>query len=281
MNPIEQVALAWQAANHTLARAGRFALWPPWLLLFAVHAVVIVLIWNAAHPLVSPVMARFVGALGGEEALRYPGLFRAMPRLLARAELWLAPILGALAAGAATLMFADLYRGRSVDSGAALRGALARGPALILALLPVQLLWIGASLVLPRLVQGSSSHTQRLEPLMLGGLAWVLQSAALFVLPILLLGRLSVPAAWAELPRAWGRGGVAALAIVALFAAPLIALGQLEAQAARIVERGTPELLGWLALLHAATAALAGFGAAGASTLLYLSAIVPHDERDA
>ena len=117
MNPIEQVSLAWLALGRTLRQAWRPALWAPWLLLGAVEVGVVVLIWGYAHPAVSWVMAPLLRNWAGEDALHYPNVLRRLPVLFGGLDLVIGAILGSIMIGAATLLFAERFRGSRAAVG--------------------------------------------------------------------------------------------------------------------------------------------------------------------
>src|SRR5262245_58204005 len=131
-----QIALGWARGGSTLPRMVQPGLWPPWLLLGAVHLVALLMLAGFAHPAVSAVMAPLVTALAGAGVRHYPEVFRQLPELQAQTGFVVDALLGPIAAGAAVAMLAAAFeRGRGT-AGDALVHALERAGALGGALLP-------------------------------------------------------------------------------------------------------------------------------------------------
>ncbi len=281
LNPIEQLALAWQALLHTVRQILRPALWAPFAMLGGIQLAVVAALWWFAHPWLSWAMAPFVTAVGGAEALHYPAVFRLMPGLYARVDLWLSVLVGAVATGAATLLFAKRFAGEPIAVGEAIGHAVRRAPALILATLPLNLLALGFSLGLERFVvqRGSSGLVLRVAPLVsLAGVA-VLQALFLYVAALVMLSGRGWLAALAALPTAAARGLWAALFLSAGSMAPHLPALWLGRSSSSVVERGVPEIVGALLVFQIASMLVAAFLLTGSATLVYQTAVAPASEE--
>lgn len=275
MNAFEQVALAGQAVARTLACVPRPATWWPWLALGAVQAAAVAAIWNVAHPWVSWALAGWVAGQAGEGALHYPGLFESLPGLVAPAGLAIGALLGPVAIGAATVLFARVFRGAAPRPGAALREAARRAPALVIANLPFHLGLLGLSLGVGGWLERSAAGgaAAALGAAALGAGSVLVQTLFFYVTGLVMLAGLGPVAALARLPRTWSRGFWAALALGVLALAALLPLQLARGRLERVVERGVPELVGGLALVEIAVTLAVWYVLAGGATLVYLAAI--------
>lgn len=282
MSAFEQIALAWQALTRSLAQLAHPATWWPWLLLGALQASVTFLLWNFAHPLVSPVMAPLVRALGGEDALHYPGLFGALPGMAATLDLAIGALPGAVAIGAATRLFEARFLGRSLAPFDALAEAGRRAPALIAAQFPLHLLAIGLGLGLGGWLESHtlSGFVRAAGTLVVMAGTLLAQALFFYVVPLVMLERRSPWSALRELPRTWRAGLWAALALAAVLLLALLPFQFFQERAGWIAERGRPELLVALALVQTSFTLLLWYALAGSATLIYLAAPMRADDTE-
>jgi hypothetical protein len=282
VNVLEQLAIGWQSLWRTVREMGRPALWAPWLVLAAAQLAVVALLWGFAHPLVSWFMAPLVRRFAGEGALHYPDVFRAMPLLASHVDVLFGALLGAILTGAATVLFAQRFRGHPLRPGEALGLAVRRSWTLVLAQLPFNVLIFALSYGLEWLVESRSSSgvTRRIVYLAVLGGSVALQALFFYVAALVMLEGRGVVQAWAALPRTWSRGFAAALMLGALMILPLFPTSQLLQRSDGIVERGTPELVGVLLLLQLLLGLGVWFVLSGTATLVYLSVLAPPDEAE-
>jgi len=278
MNAFEQLAVGWQVLVRTLARLGRPAVWAPFTPLALLEFGALVVLIGFAHPLVSWIMAPLLRRAGGEALLHYPNVLRQLPDLYGRVDLLLGATVGAVVVGAGTRVFADQFAGRRDRPGAALREATRRAPALILVSAPFNLLAYLLSSGLGWLIahRQSGALVHRFADLIVLGGTVVLQSLFFYVACDVMLAGRGVIGTLANVPHAAARGFWAALLVGALLALPLLPLQSLAGHSALIVERGTPELVGWLMAAEAAIGLVLWFALAGSATLAYLT-LVDHD----
>jgi hypothetical protein len=280
MNLFEQVALAIQAMLRTLRLFPKPVLWVPWLVLGSVQLAIVALLWGFAHPAVSWFMAPLLTRVAGAEVLRYPNLMSAMPDLFSRVDLAIGTLLGSVMIGAATVMFAEQFRGGRPRAGVALREALRRGGSLILAQLPFNVAVVGLSTLLDGwlLRRGGGGLTGRLLEFGLIAGPVVIQSLFLYVAALVMIERRSALSALAALPRTWARGFWAGLALGFTPLVLLLPLHALSDRAALLVNRGDPELVGWLVTLEVVASLGVWFLLAGSATLVYLGAMANPDD---
>jgi hypothetical protein len=270
MNALEQVALGAQALARTLRPPARAGAWWPFAILGAVELACLAALCVPAHPAVSWVLAPLVVGAAGERALHYPDGFAALPGLFAGVDSVLGWLLGSWAMGAAVHAFAAGFRKVPVPAGASLAEALRRWPALALCTLPVWLL-LGALGAVGSSLAAAPGPAAELAPPAFAALRGLVVGFAFYLPALVMLQRLSGPAALAALPRAWGRGFWVALLPCAVALAPYAALGALLADPTPLVQRGTPELVAVLIGLRVAFGMAAGFVIAGSAALGYLA----------
>ncbi len=282
MSLLEQLTLGLQAMRHTLAAARRPLLWTPWLVLGAMELAVVLAIWHFAHPALSWVMAPILAAAAGPEALHYPRSLELLPGLYDRADVVLGALVGSVAIGASTPMFADYFRGTSPNLRAALGMAARRGPALVMVQLPFNLIATGLLYGVGGWVEshGGGGRLVRIAGFGLAGASLVVQAALFYVTALLVLDGRGPIASIAGVPSTWRRGFAPALLVGALTLVVLLPLHWLSGQQNVVIARGQPELVGWLALLEMLAGLLNWFVLTGCATLLYLSALRgAEDER--
>ena len=282
MSPLEQVALAWQAMLRTFAELGRPSTWAPWLVMGAVQVVLILLLWNFAHPALSAWMMPVVRALGGEEALHYPGLFRALPGMYATVDLVIGALVGSVMVGAGTLIFADRFLGRPASPGASLWEAGRRGLTLIVAQLPFHLLALAFGLGLGGWLESKNRSTMVavIGTILTVAGSVVAQSLFFYVAALVMLEHRSAWGALRQAPRTWSRGFWAATFLGVLLLLALVPFQILQGQAALIADRGRPELIAALALAQAVFTLLLWYLLSGSATLIYLAAMTRHGEDE-
>ena len=281
MNPFDQLAMAWQALSRTLRRLPRPAPWAPFAILGAFQLAVLALLMGFAHPSVSWFMAPYVQREGGASLLHYPNLFRVLPGLHGRIDLWLGATLGAIVVGAATRVFADDFSGRRPAPGAAIVAASRRAVSLVLASLPFNLLVFLLSFGVDWLLNSrrSAPLTRHVSDGFVLAASIVLQSVFFYVACDVMLAGRNALGALAAVPRAASRGFFAALAIGTVTALPLLPIDFLASRSGLLVDRGNPELVGWLMLVEILVGLVLWFVLAGSSTLVYLTLIHRDEER--
>ena len=278
MNALEQLALAAQALGHTLRAARRGRLWLPWLALGVAQAAGLLALVSFAHPLLAWALAPLVRALAGEPALHYPDFYRTLPFLYSRVDLVTGSILGAIATGWSTRLFAALWRRQAGGVGEAWRDAAPHALTLVLGQLPFQLLVLLVTTVIEHLVAGQAGLVRRVGYLVaLGGVA-LLQALFLYFPALVVLGGRGLWPALAGLPRTWARGLWAALLLAVGALLPLLPLDALGQRSDLLVDRGAPELVAVLTATQLAVGLVVSFVLAGASTLVYLGAVAEEEE---
>jgi hypothetical protein len=278
---LEQVSLAGQAVWLSLreSRAGR--LWAPWLVLGVLQCAVLLALLGFSHPLLAWAVAPFVRAIGGEPALHYPGFYRALPLLYSRVDLVTGSLVGAVATGWSTRLFAARWRRETLTAGGAWAEIAPRSLTLVLAQLPFQLLVLLLTGLLDRALAGHGGLARRLGYLVtLGGVA-VLQALFLYLPALVVLERRGLWRAFAGLPRAWARGFWAALLLGLAALLPLVPLDGMGQGSGLLVDRGAPELVGWLTAIQLLVLLAVSFLLAGSSTLVYLGAVADQPGEEA
>ena len=281
MNPIEQVTLAFQALRHTIPQLWRGRLWVWALPLAAVECAVVASLWHAAHPWVSWFMAPLLLRFGGADTLHYPRMFELMPAIYERADLVIGAILGSIAIGAATPVFAARFRGEALRPLPALVAAFRRAPDFVLVLLPFNLLLFALSSAADFWLahRAAGGIVGRALPLVVTAGSLALQAAFFYAASLVALEGHSAWAALRRLPGTWRPGYLAAFLVSATTLLLLTPIHTPGVTASLLVERGTPELAGLLTLLHVLAGLLTGFILTGAATLLYLSVVRGPGER--
>ena len=280
MSALEQLALAGQALGLTLRelRAGR--LWAPWIVLGALQVAVLLALLGFPHPLLAWAVAPFVRAIGGDPALHYPDFYRALPALYSRADLVLGSVAGAVVTGWSTRLFAARWRQQALGVGGTWTEIAPRALTLILAQLPFQLLVLLFTGLLDRALADQGGLVRRLGALVtLGGVAG-LQALFLYLPALVVLERRGLWRALAGLPRAWARGFWAALLLGLVALLPLLPLDGLGQWSGLLVDRGSPELVGWLTAMQLLAGLAVSFLLAGSSTLVYLGAVADQPAED-
>jgi hypothetical protein len=275
MSVPQQLALAGHCMVATLGELRRTWLWVPWLALGLVQLTALLLLAGFAHPLVSPAMAPLVTWIAGPDALHYPNVFRVLPALHARLAFVLDALVGVVAIGAATRLFAARFARQRIPAADGIREAVGRWGTLVLVYLPLQLLVLLLTFGIPEWLhaRGSAGMTVRFG--LLAGIVSVTLVQVVFVLlaPLVILAGHGVRETWHELPNLLGQVGIAAFAIVVAATVvtwPVQILGRF---ADRVVDRGTPELVIVLVSVPIVAALIAAFVTAGSVTLVYQSLV--------
>ena len=282
MNVLEQIVLGVQSLGHGVRMAFRPALWVPWLLLLTIQVAASVAISWFAHPSVSWFAAPLVQALAGEDALRYPNVFRLLPALFGRVDLLIVAVAGAITVGAATALFGARFEGRAMTVAEGLGRGGSRFGALVLANLPVSLLLLGFSLLMEGWLEDYEGPrmVRRLAPLLTLSLAVLLQGFFLWVNPLIVLGGRSLRGALAALPRAADRGAWTGFTLAIAATLPLLPIQLLTRTTDAIVDRGAPELVAWLMVAQTTLAVVCAFVFTASGTLAYQTLVGPALEED-
>ena len=275
MNFFEQLAVGWQAMSRTLARLPWPAPWAPLALLGVLQLGALALLCGFAHPAVSWFMAPVLRNAGGEPLLHYPNVFRLLPELYGRLDLILGATAGAIAVGAATRIFANRYLGLPAAPADALRLAMDRAGTLVLVSLPFNLLVFAISFGLDWFLfsRASGGLVRHLSDALVLLASVILQSLFFYVVCDVVIARRNVIGALAGVPRAAQRGFWAALLIGIVLALPLLPLQFLSDHSSLLVDRGAPELVGWLMIVQIAIGLILWFALAGSATLVYLTLV--------
>jgi hypothetical protein len=273
VNPVEQLAIAWQCLRHAVAQLARPAFWAPWLLLGAIEVGAVVALAGFAHPALSWFTAPILVRLGGEPALHYPAIFRMLPALFARADLVIATLIGSLVTGVATALFAVRYVGGEGPPGDLWWRALRRSPTLVMVSLPLTLLTLALSAGLSTVTADGSGLVNLAAGVVAFGAALLLQAWFVFAVPYVVLDGRGWIAALSGLPRAAARGMVGALFLTLLAALPSLPFQQLARAADVIVDRGRPELMVGVLCAQIAAGLIGAFVLTGSVTLFFQSAV--------
>jgi hypothetical protein len=276
VNLLEQVAFAGASFGHALRASRRTAAWLPWLLVPGASLLALVALAWCAHPLLSPVMAPLLRASVGEEALRYPGLYRSLPKVLGGIRFVLDGLLLPVAFGGSALAFAALYRGREPGAGEVLRETLRLAPVFVLAALPA---WL-AEAVLRAAVAALpgirlASVTRALAPHAAVAALVMVRATFFYVVVHAALARRGPVAAVASVPGSFRDGFVPALLTLIVLGVPLAALDAVAAGPFAAFVSRVPESAMLLAMLRDVVAGLAGVLAAGTATLVWIAALAP------
>ena len=273
MKMLEQLSLAAQALWLTLRELRSGRLWAPWLALGLLQCAVLLALLNFAHPLLAWALAPFVRAIGGEPALHYPDFYRVLPFLYSRADLVIGSIAGAVATGWSTRLFAARWRRETLAAGGAWAETAPRALTLVLAQLPFQLLVLLFTRLLDRALAGHGGLVQRLGYFVTLGGVGGMQALFLYLPALVVLERRGLWRALAGLPRAWARGFWAALLLGVSALLPLLPLDGMGRGLGALVDRGAPELVGWVTAMQLLVGLTVSFLLAGSSTLVYLGAV--------
>ncbi len=278
MNFFEQLALGAQCPWRTLCEAWRAELWRPWARYLLACVVVLLAIGFAPHPAVSWFMAPLVRWASGDDALRYPELYSRLPGLWKWAQLVLDAAVAPFAAGVAALLWSERFRGAPLHAREARSLMLRHWLALLAASAPVTLVAVLGHVGLGALGQVRLSGLSRaLAPQALAALVFLVKAACFYAVPMVMLDPRGSRRALLALPRTWAHGLLPALVASALLAAASLPLQFLLSQPATLLAV-LPEGVLLVAVVNAAVRVGVLGLAAGAGTLLYLSALVPGED---
>jgi hypothetical protein len=259
---IGQLNLALWAVIESFRGQGRRALWSPFLLLFSVNGLCLLLLTQFHRPLVAWFLVPLLRGLGGPGALHYPGFYLGLPGLFSWFNVFFDVVLGAWIFGTAWLIAWRLAMGLDPQGS---RGEAGRAYVKLLVLrLPVSVLPLLVAFLLPMVlpVRADGSLGPVAQRFQRGGvfLAGVLiESAFLFGPAALLLGKRSLKGAFADTFRMLGRAPLAVVLVVLVpnFLNLLVDYAVRHREA--IVLRMTPELMGLVVLTAIAIYAFAAF----------------------
>jgi hypothetical protein len=241
------------------------------------QALGVVAFWWGAHPALSWAIAPLLRAVEGDEALRYPELFRRLPDLARDAGL----VTGALAMPVLAGVSARLFEQRfSADFAAAsaTRAAWAEGlsrwGALLLVALPVTLAGVGLQGALRALdAVRLSSLARTLAFPAADAVLLAVRIACAYAAALVVLGGLGGVRALTRIPSTWPAGLVPAAVALGLLAPAGILASAVVTASPALIERGAPEWVVAAVLLRAAVGAALGMLASGAATLAWLGAV--------
>jgi len=280
MSLFEQIALGFQALRFTALALFRPRLWTPWLMLGAIQLSVVLALWRFAHPVLSWFMAPLLSQMAGEGALHYPRVFELMPTLYDRADVLIGILFGSVAIGMATPLFAAQFHGEAPAVGHALSEGARRAVALILVQLPLNLavagLSIGVTAWLEHRGRGITTHVLGLA---VTGASLAVQALFFYAAARVMLKGEGPLAAWRGLARSARQGFLPAFVAGTATVILLLPVHWLAGQVLTVVERGRPELAGWLTLMEAAGGLLNSFLLTGSATLIFLSALDSREEE--
>lgn len=279
MSPLEQVALAGLSFVRAVREARRLAPWVPWLLVPGAGLLALAALTWGAHPLLSWFMAPLLRASAGEEALRYPGLYRRLPRIAADLRFLLDAVVVPVACGGSALAFATLYRGGVPRAGGVLRETLRLAPVFALAALPVWLAEAGLRAGLAALPGiRLASLTRALAPQAADVMLLLVRAGFFYVVVHAALERRGPFAALASVPGSLRDGFLPALLTLVVLGLPLAAVDAVAAGPFAAFASRVPESALALAALRFALAAVAGVLATGTATLVWMGALAPRED---
>lgn len=278
MNVFEQLALGAQCPWRTLRESFRVALWRPWARYLLACVVVLLAIGFAPHPAVSWLMAPLVRWASGDDALRYPELYARLPGLWKWAQLVLDAAVAPFATGVAALLWSERFRGAPLQAREARQLMMRHWLALLLASLPVTLVAVFGHVGLEALSRVRLSGLSRaLAPQLLTAAVFLVKAAYFYAVPMVMLDPRGSRRALLALPRTWAHGLLPALVASAALAVLALPLQALLAKPAALVAV-LPEGVLLVAVANAAVRVVQLGLAAGAATLIYMSALVPGED---
>lgn len=259
---IGQLNLALWAVIESFRGSRKGALWPPFLLLFAINALCLLLLTQFHRPLVAWFMAPLLRGLAGPSVVHYPGFFLGLPGLFSWFNIVLDIVLGSWIFGTAWLIGWKVATGTNPQGSRAEAG---RAFARLLALrLPVSILPVLVSIVLPMLLPVREDGTlgplaQRFQrgTVFLAGVS--IESAFLFAPAALLLGKRSLRGAFADSFRMLGRAPLAILLVVLVPNSLNLIIDYAVRHRESIVLRMAPEVMGVVVLTAIAVYTFAAF----------------------
>ena len=266
------------AFGHAVREARRPAAWVPWLLVPGAGLLALTALTWSAHPLLSWFMAPLLRASAGEEALRYPGLYRRLPQLAADIRFMLDAVVVPVAWGGSALAFAALYRGGEPRVGGVMREALRSAPVFVLAALPVWLAEAGLRAGLAALPGVRlASLTRALAPQAADVVLVLVRAFFFYVVVHAALERRGPVAAVASVARTFRDGFLPALLTLVVVGVPLAGVDAVAAGPFAAFAQRVPESALLLAVLHDVLGAFVGLLATGTATLVWIGALAPRE----
>lgn len=269
---MHQISLLLWSWIETIRNFGRWRLWGPFLVFWAVQAASILLLTQFYQPLLAPVLVPLLRLLGGDAILHYPVFYLALPSVFTVVALFLDLLIGSWTLAAAFLLFWQADRPAEPFQGAFSRAGRAY-LRLVLARLPLVVLLVVLLFGLPRLllagsadVPGSTLRTIRYGSVLIGSL---LEGLFLYApLAILVEGR----GVGSALRRSFGLAGRIPLATLGAVLVPNLIQIPVSAVFRRsdvIVRNLAPEVIVWVLLGTAVLYAVSAFFAVGAGARLF------------
>jgi hypothetical protein len=276
---LEQLALAGLSFGRAWSASRRPATWLPWLPYLGVSLLVLAALSWCAHPMLSWFMAPLLRTIAGEEALRYPGLYQWLPRLVAEVRFVLDAVLLPAAFGGSVLAFAAHFRGEEPDAGAHLRETCRLAAVFVLVALPAWFAEAGVHAGLAALPGiRLASVTRALAPHAGNVVILLARAAFLYVIVHAALVQRGPVAALAAWPGSLRDGFVPALLTLVGLAVPLAVLDAAVAGPLGTFGDRMPEAAVAFAAIRAGLATVAGVLAAGTATLVWLAALAPRED---
>jgi hypothetical protein len=276
---MHQISLLLWSWIETIRNFGRWRLWGPFLVLWAVQAGSILLLTQFYQPLLAPVLVpvlrlvgRILGPLGGDPILHYPFFYLALPSVFTVVALFLDLFVGSWTLAVAFLLFWQADRPAEPFQGAFGRAARVY-TRLVLARLPLVLLLVLLLFGLPRMLLGGASdlpgstlRTIRYGSVLIGS---ILEGLFLFApLAILVEGK-GVGGALRRSLALAGRIPLATLGAVLIPNLIQIPVSAVFRRSDVIVQRLTPEVMVWVLLGTALLYAVSAFFMVGAGARLF------------
>lgn len=269
---MHQISLLLWSWIETIRNFGRWRLWGPFLVFWAVQACSILLLTQFYQPILATVLVPFLRLLGGDAILHYPVFYLALPSVFTVVALFLDLLIGSWTLAAAFLLFWQADRPAEPFQGAFGRAGRAYGR-LVLARLPLMLLLVLLLFGLPRMLLGGSTElpgstlrTIRYGSVLIGS---ILEGLFLYApLAILVEGRRVSDA----LRRSFALAARIPLATLGAVLVPNLIQIPVSAVFRRsdvIVRNLTPEVIVWVLLGTAVLYAVSAFFAVGAGARLF------------
>ncbi len=259
---IGQLNLALWAVIESFRGGRRGALWSPFLLLFAVNGLSLLLLTQFHRPLLAWFLVPVLRGLAGPGALHYPGFYLGLPGLFSWINAFFDLVLGAWIFGTAWLIAWKLAMGIDPQGS---RGEAGRAYAKLLVLrLPVSVLPFLVAFLLPMVlpVREDGSFGPLTQRFQRGGvfLAGVLiESAFLFGPAALLLGKRSLKGAFKDTFRMLGRAPLAVFLVVLVPNCLNVIIDYAVRHRETIILRMAPEMIGLVVLAAIAAYTFAAF----------------------
>jgi hypothetical protein len=259
---IGQLNLALWAVIESFRGPRRSALWPPFLLVFAINAVALFLLTQFHRPLLAWFLAPLLRTVTGPSAVHYPGFYLNLPIVFSLFNVLSDVIVASWLFGTAWLIAWKLATGLD-PRGSMSEAGRAYGKLLVLRL-PVSLLPLLVSVVVPMLLPVREDGTlgpmaQRFQR---GGVFLVgvlIESVFLFGPAALLLGKRTLRGAFADTFRMAGRVPLAAFLVVLVPNSVNLLIDYAVRHREALILRMAPEVMGLIILAAIGTYTFAAF----------------------